>query len=55
MNVSPYRKFAVAFVTALVATGIALQDGLTAQEKINVVVAFFGALGVYAVKNTPTQ
>lgn len=45
------RKFAVAVVTALSVLSVSLTDGMTSQEWIAVVVAFAGALGVYAVPN----
>lgn len=45
------RKFAVAVVTALSVLSVSLADGVTSQEWIAVVIAFAGALGVYAVPN----
>lgn len=48
---SKYNKFFVALVTALGVLSPLLPDGLTGQEIIAVVVAGFGALGVYAVPN----
>lgn len=45
------RKFAVAIVSALTVLGVSLDGGVTGQEWIAVVVAFAGALGVYAIPN----
>ena len=51
-------KVAKFIVAALVAGGIALQvalsdDAITSTEAVTVALAVLGALGVYAVPNTP--
>jgi len=48
-----YAKFLTALATALAVSNSLLPDGVTANEWITIGLAFLGALGVYAIPNTP--
>lgn len=49
------RKFLVALAAALAILAVAMTDGLTPTEWVNVALAFLGALGVYATPNRLTD
>jgi len=53
---SKYAKFITALVAALTVLGTQIVDNdLSKADIITVIVAFLGALGVYAVPNKPAQ
>lgn len=54
MDVARYRKFYVAFGTAVTTAVSFLADGeLSLNDGIGIALAFLGALGVYKVRNEP--
>ena len=55
-NTARYTKFLIALGAALAILGSALSDGaVTAQEWVNIAIAFLGSLGVYQFPNKESK